>query len=56
MNRRRPHLNGLTSLRFIAAITIFILHARNHDLIPDSFFRVLIYLNLSPYSLFYLAL
>ena len=36
MNRRRPHLNGLTSLRFIAAITIFILHARNHDLIPDS--------------------
>ena len=37
MNRRRPHLNGLTSLRFIAAITIFILHARNHDLIPDSF-------------------
>ena len=28
---------GLTSLRFIAAITIFILHARNHDLIPDSF-------------------
>ena len=36
MNRRRPHLNGLTSLRFVAAITIFILHARNHDLIPDS--------------------
>ncbi|WP_006851224.1 acyltransferase [Synechococcus sp. WH 8109] len=35
MNRSRLHLNGLTGLRFIAAMAIFVLHARNHDLIPD---------------------
>ena len=35
MNRSRLHLNGLTGLRFIAAMAIFVLHARSHDLIPD---------------------
>ena len=35
--KRRPRLNSLTSLRFFAALLIFILHSKDHGLIPLSF-------------------
>ena len=34
-NYYRPHIHALTTLRFFASFAIFILHARNHDLISD---------------------
>ena len=35
---QRPRLYPLTSLRFFAALLIFILHCNNHSLWPESFF------------------
>ena len=35
---KRPHIKSLTSLRFLAALLIFFLHAANHGLISSSNF------------------
>ena len=35
---KRPHIKSLTSLRFLAALLIFFLHAANHGLISSSYF------------------
>ena len=37
LKHSRSHIPSLTSLRFFAAFSIFIVHARNHNLLPDSF-------------------
>jgi len=37
LNQSRPQIQALTSLRFIAAFFILILHAKDHELIPASF-------------------
>ena len=47
------YLGQLTSLRFFAAIGIFVLHARNHNLIPSDF---LFSLNLSNCVSFFFVL
>ena len=36
----RPHIKSLTSLRFIAALLIFFLHAANHGFISSSYFGI----------------
>ena len=49
----RPHISSLTTFRFIAALAIFILHARDHNLISDA---ILFGLDLSQAVTFFFVL
>ena len=38
--RKRPEIKALTSLRFFAALLIFLLHCSNHELLPQDAFQL----------------